>query len=226
MSQFLVLKIKGKDTIIKCLKPDNSSTYLDTIVKGLDYNDISQKVITVVNTCNTSFVLPAQTLFTQNDNLGSTFSASIKDTIIQANSMSDVPVYYNGKYNGTNNNPQFDFVLNGTTIHYKLIVSVPNTIGTISDFNISLGNRVGYTFTANDFISHHNDIDGDTINSVSVYGNVSTIRYNSNPYIIGTDVPLTDIQQGRLQHYAPDTNPIVITEVLYSVKDSLGNIIN
>jgi len=56
----LVLKIKGIDTIIKCLKPVNDSTYIDSINKAFNYLDISQASIVVRNICDTGFILPVK----------------------------------------------------------------------------------------------------------------------------------------------------------------------
>jgi len=225
MSKNLVLKIKGKDTIIKCLVPDNSSTYIDGITKAFDYQNVSQKSIIVKNICDTSFILPAQELFAQNDNLGSTFKASINDTLIAAQSSVAVPVYYNGIYNGISLNPIYNFILNGTSMAYQLLVNVPDTVGTITDIVLDLGNRISRTFLPTDFTSHHTDIDGDTLVSVFLYGNVSTITYNNTPYIADAEITMMDIQAGMLKHIAPDTNNYVENAPFYKVKDSQGNII-
>jgi hypothetical protein len=220
-----VLKIKGKDTIINCLRPVNNNTYIDGIIKGFDYNNISQATIVVQNICDVGFILPAQILFTQNDNLGSTFEASINDTLIPANSTVNVPVYYNGIYNGNSNDPIYNFVLNGLNISYQLIITIPDTIGIITDIVIDLGNRVDYTFVPTDFTQAHNDPDGDTLVSIFLFGNVGTITFNNSPYIANTEVFFTDIALGKLKHIAPDTNNYIESLPDYKVKDSLGNII-
>ena len=226
MSKALVLKIKGKDTIIKCLQPDNSSAYIDSITKAFDYVNVSQKSIIVKNICDTSFILPAQDLFTQNDSLGSTFEASIGDTLIGAQSAVNVPVYYNGIYNGSSNNPTYNFMLNGVPISYQLLINVPDTVGTITDIVIDLGNRVNYTFLPTDFTSHHNDPDGDTIVSVFLFGFVNTIQFDGNPYVANTPVTMQDVQLGKLKHNAPDIDPYnSVTGLYYKVEDNLGNII-
>lgn len=225
MSRPLILKVKGKDTIIKCLQPDNTSTYIDGITKAFLYTNVSQKSIVVKNICDTGFILPAQVIFTQNDNLGSTFEASINDTLIPPQSTVNVPVYYNGIYNGASNSPIYNFMLNGLPIVYQLLVNIPNTEGTITDILLELGNRVNRAFLPTDFTSHHTDIDGDTIVSVFLYGNVSTITFNDLPYISDTEVFMIDIQAGKLKHIAPDTNNYVENMPNYKIKDSFGNII-
>ena len=226
MSKNLILKIKGKDTIIRCLKPDTTSNYLDTIVKGFNYTNTSQYSIIVKNICDTSFILPAQSLFTQNDNLGSTFEASIQDTLIPAQSTVNVPVYYNGIHNGFSAiSYTYTFSIHGVPVTYILILTTTNTIGVITDIVIDLGNRVDYTFVPTDFTTHHHDIDGDTLVSVFLFGSVNTITFNNNPYVANTEVFFTDIQAGKLKHIAPDTNNYIESLPDYKVKDSLGNII-
>lgn len=226
MSQNLILKIKGKDTLDKCIIPVNNTTYLDSINKSFDYVDHSQYSITVNNGCGTAFVLPAQVLFTQVDNLGSTFEASIKDTVIPANTTIQVPVYYNGIYNGVQTDPTYTFVLNGVTINYKLLIIIPDTLGSIVEFTINLGNRVDRVFTPSDFTTHFTDPNGDTIVKVYLLGDVNTITFNNAPYVANTPVTMQDIQLGKLKHVAPNIDPYnSVTGLYYKVEDNLGNII-
>lgn len=225
MSKPLILKVKGKDTIIKCLQADNSNTYIDGITKAFNYNNISQKSIVMKNICDTGFILPAQVLFTQNDNLGSTFQAYVQDTLVPPQSTVNIPVYYNGIYNGASNSPIYNFVLNGVPLSYQLLVNIPNTAGTITDIILDLDNRVNRAFLPTDFTNHHTDIDGDTIVSVFLYGNVSTITFNDLPYVANTEVFMTNIQAGKLKHIAPDTNNYAENMPDYKIKDSFGTII-
>ena len=167
----LTLKIKGIDTIGNCIKVVNTSTYTDTITKNQQYNNVSTKSIRVINNCNKDFLLSGKTLFIQQDNLGSTFTATINDITILANATVDIPVYYNGVYKGTNINPTYTFDLNGYTINYTLNINIPDTLGTINDFTLSLTNRQNYTFKVSDFTSHYSDIDGDIISSVFFFEN-------------------------------------------------------
>ena len=221
----LTLKIKGIDTIGNCIKVVNTSTYTDTITKNQQYNNVSTKSIRVVNNCNTAFLLSGKTLFTQQDNLGSTFTASINATTISANTTVDIPVYYNGVYKGTDISPVYTFTLNGYNITYNLNINIPDTLGDINDFTISLNNRQNYTFKVIDFTSHYSDIDGDTISSVYFYGNVNNLRYNNIGYVENTEIPISDIQAGKVVFNAPNQDALSSININYKVKDNKGKII-
>ena len=221
----LTLKIKGINTIGNCIKVINTSTYTDTITKNQQYNNVSTKSIRVVNNCNTAFLLSGKTLFTQQDNLGSTFTASINETNIGANATVDIPVYYNGVYKGTDISPVYTFTLNGYNITYNLNINIPDTLGDISDFTVSLNNRQNYTFKVLDFTSHYSDIDGDTISSVYFYGNVNNLRYNNISYAENTEIPISDIQAGKVVFNAPNQDALSSININYKIKDNKGNII-
>ena len=221
----LTLKIKGIDTIGNCIKVVNTSTYTDTITKNQQYNNVSTKSIKVTNNCNKDFLLSGKTLFIQQDNLGSTFTASINATTISANTTVDIPVYYNGVYKGTDISPVYTFTLNGYNITYNLNINIPDTLGDINDFTISLNNRQNYTFKVLDFTSHYSDIDGDTISSVYFYGNVNNLRYNNIGYVENTEIPISDIQAGKVVFNAPNQNALSSININYKIKDNKGKII-
>ena len=221
----LTLKIKGINTIGNCIKVVNTSTYTDTITKNQQYNNVSTKSIKVTNNCNKDFLLSGKTLFIQQDNLGSTFTASINATTISANTTVDIPVYYNGVYKGTDISPVYTFTLNGYNITYNLNINIPDTLGDINDFTISLNNRQNYTFKVIDFTSHYSDIDGDTISSVYFYGNVNNLRYNNIGYVENTEIPLSDIQAGKVVFNAPNQNALSSININYKIKDNKGKII-
>ena len=221
----LTLKIKGIDTLGNCIKVVNTSTYTDTITKNQQYNNVSTKSIKVTNNCNKDFLLSGKTLFIQQDNLGSTFTATINDTTISANTTVDIPVYYNGVYKGTDISPVYTFTLNGYNITYNLNINIPDTLGTINDFTISLNNRQNYTFKVLDFTSHYSDVDGDTISSVYFYGNVNNLRYNNIGYVENTEIPISDIQAGKVVFNAPNQDALSSINISYKIKDSKGKII-
>lgn len=221
----LTLKIKGIDTIGNCIKVVNTSTYTDTITKNQQYNNVSTKSIKVTNNCNKDFLLSGKTLFIQQDNLGSTFTASINATTISANTTVDIPVYYNGVYKGTDISPVYTFTLNGYNITYNLNINIPDTLGDINDFTISLNNRQNYTFKVIDFTSHFSDIDGDTISSVYFYGNVNNLRYNNIGYVENTEIPISDIQAGKVVFNAPNQDALSSININYKIKDNKGKII-
>ena len=221
----LTLKIKGIDTIGNCIKVNNTSTYTDTITKNQQYNNVSTKSIKVINNCNKAFLLSGKTLFIQQDNLGSTFTASINETTIGANATVDIPVYYNGVYKGTDISPVYTFTLNGYNITYNLNINIPDTLGTISAFTITLNNKQNYVFKVLDFTSHYSDVDGDTISSIYFYGNVSNLRYNNIAYIENTEIPISDIQAGKVVFIAPNQDALSSININYKVKDNKGKII-
>ena len=221
----LTLKIKGVETIGNCIQVANTATYVDTITKNQQYNNVSVKSIRVVNNCNKDFLLSGKTLFTQQDNLGSTFTASINDTTISANATVDIPVYYNGVYKGTDISPVYTFTLNGYNITYNLNINIPDTLGDINDFTITLTNKQNYIFKVVDFTSHYSDINGDTISSVYFYGNVNNLRYNNIGYIENTEIPISDIQAGKVVFNAPNQDVLSSININYKIKDNKGNII-
>ena len=221
----LTLKIKGIDTIGNCIKVVNTSTYTDTITKNQQYNNVSTKSIKVTNNCNKDFLLSGKTLFTQQDNLGSTFTATINASTISANTTVDIPVYYNGVYKGTDISPVYTFTLNGYNITYNLNINIPDTLGDINDFTISLNNRQNYTFKVLDFTSHYSDVDGDTISSVYFYGNVNNLRYNNIGYVENTEISISDIQAGKIVFNALNQDALSSINISYKIKDSKGKII-
>ena len=221
----LTLKIKGNNTIGNCITVNNTSSYTDTITKNQQYNNVSVKSIRVVNNCNKDFLLSGKTLFIQQDNLGSTFTASINATTISANTTVDIPVYYNGVYKGTDISPVYTFTLNGYNITYNLNINIPDTLGDINDFTITLNNKQNYIFKVIDFTSHYSDINGDTISSVYFYGNVNNLRYNNIGYVENTEIPISDIQAGKVVFNAPNQDVLSSININYKVKDNKLNII-
>lgn len=221
----LTLKIKGNNTIGNCITVNNTSSYTDTIIKNQQYNNVSVKSIRVVNNCNKDFLLSGKTLFTQQDNLGSTFTATINDTTILANTTVDIPIYYNGVYKGTDISPVYTFTLNGYNITYNLNINIPDTLGDINDFTITLTNKQNYIFKVVDFTSHYSDINGDTISSVYFYGNVNNLRYNNIGYVENTEIPISDVQAGKVVFNAPNQDALSSININYKVKDNKGKII-
>ena len=223
--KILKLQVKGLETIGNCIKVDNSVAYQDTITKNQVYNNVIGKTIKINNICNQAFTVPAKTIFSQQDGFGSTFVAGINSTVIPANAEVNVPVYYNGVYKNTNLAPSYPFTINGTNLLYNLIIIVPDALGTLGSFTITRNNRQDYTFLITDFTSKFSDPDGDTIATVMLYGNVSNIRLNGVAYVANTEVPLVDIQLGKLSFTAPAQDAYSSIDIDYKIKDTKGNII-
>lgn len=223
--KILKLQVKGLETIGNCIKVDNSAAYTDTITKNQVYNNAVGKTIKINNICNQAFTIPAKTIFSQQDGLGSNFTASINSTVIPANAEVNIPVYYNGVYKNTNLAPSYPFTLNGINLLYNLVVIVPDVLGSLGNIDITRNNRQDYTFLAADFTSKFTDPDGDGIATVMLYGNVSNIRLNGVLYIADTEVPLADIQLGKLTFTAPAKDAYSSIDISYKIKDTKGNII-
>lgn len=226
MSKPFILNIDSKDTVIKCIKVSNSSEYEDTIIKFITYNNFISNSIKVINSCNSNIILPSQVLFTQQDNLGSTFTASIDNTVISAGQSVNVSVYYNGKYKGVESNPLYIFIINGITVQYRLHVVNNDNIGIIEDFSIVKENQENHIFSATDFLNHFIDIDGDSISTVSFFINVSRLRYNGVAYTEGQEIPISDIQAGKLVYLAPITELEDSISLSYNIRDTNNNIVN
>lgn len=218
----LRLRIKATEITTNCL--DVSTPYVDTIIKGQAYTNASTKSLTVINRCTIPVLLAAQVLFSQSDGYGSTFVASIEDTTIPAGATVTIPVLYNGIYKGISTNPIYTFVINQKTIQYTLNITVPelpDTPGSISNFTINRGNREDYTYTADDFLSHHTDADGDTVSKVIFKGgDISNITFNGAPYVVNTPVLLSDIVAGKLRFIAPSQDAQSTMNIQYSIINS------
>lgn len=224
--QIIELKIKGKDNVVRCIVVDNGNTYEDSIIKYLNYSNTTTQQIRVTNRCRTTIILPMQDLFLQQDNLGSTFKASIDNTPIPAGQTINVPVYYNGKYKGASSSPIYQFIINGATVSYKLNVINNDIIGTIESFIIEKESGELHTYTLSDFLSHYNDPNiGDTISTVMFFGAVDGLRYNNVAYIEGEEIPVSEIDLGKLTYLAPNTDDEVNITFTYKVRDTNNNII-
>lgn len=225
--KILKLTVKAIDTLVNCLVLDNTSTYTDAIDKNKVYVNVSTNSIKVENKCNTDFSLSGKVLFVQTDVFGSTFTATTNTINIPANSEVDIPVYYNGVYKGDSLIPIYSFTINGKVVLYSLTVTElpPEETGTISNFEYTLNNRIDYTFKKLDFTSHY--ISGGTyvIETVSLTGNVSRLKYNGTTYVSGTDIPLSGINNGLLVHVAPLEDIEKESIINYSIKDTDGNIL-
>lgn len=221
----LALKIKSKDTVVKCLKINNATEYQDTVIKYLQYNNFTSKSLQVTNICETTLILPAQPLFNQQDNLGSTFIASIDNTTIVGGQTVDVPVYYNGRYRGADNSPLYLFSFYGQSVKYRLNIVNNDNIGSIEDFTIIKENQENHTFLVTDFLNHFIDIDGDSISTVMFFNNVSRLRYNGVAYNEGTEIPMADIQLGKLVYIAPIVEIEEIGLLSYKIRDTNNNIV-
>ena len=58
-----------------------------------------------------------------------------------------------------------------------------------------------------------------------LYGNVNNLRYNNIGYAENTEIPISDIQAGKVVFNAPNQNALSSINISYKIKDSKGKII-
>lgn len=212
---FLIINVAGiGETYETCVKLQPSTNYTDSIIRDTLYAGQSPKHITVVNTCETAFIVPAQNIFTDTNN-GGNFIASISATTIQGNSTINIPVAYNGTYKGTNNNPVYNLSLNGSTATYTLTILTADSPPITQDNTINLANRVNATITSSNLI--YSDPNSDPVTNVRFFGDVSKLYTDSGlttPYVANTELPIGF----ALYFKAPDQDAAATYQVSYNVK--------
>lgn len=103
----------------------------------------------------------------------------------------------------------------------------PSVDPVVTPINKSIANRATYTFTDLDFLSHFTDVDGDSLNSVTITDNdLQGYRYNNLQLVTGTEIPLFDITTGKLKYISDNTNVQYTKTVGYRAKDSSGALSN
>ena len=214
-------------TIPDCVKLTGGQNYNDTIVKGFEYTGQSQKTISVTNFCNETFSVNSFTLFSETSN-GGNFIATVGSFTILPNQTLNLSVYYNGVYLGNNLTPNYTISLNGNYANYSLVVTVPvvNNPPIVTDINVLLSNRETKVFTLTDFTDHFTDLDGDTLESVIITGDVTGYRLSGSAYVSGTEVTKAQIISGNLTFVAPDTNSTIDRVSIWKARDSAGTISN
>lgn len=222
--KILKLEIKGTGTVGSCIQVQTKSI-TDTIEKNKTYNNVVVKSINIKNNCDQTFLLPAKTLFKQQDNFGSTFTASVEAKTIAPFAEITIPIYYNGIYKNNSTTAEYVTNYNNINIIYTLTITVPNTPGTISDITRTLENRQDLVLKTSFFTPYYSDIDGNTIQSVSFSGDVSNLRYKGVGYQVGTEIPFSELNTGVLIFKAPLQDASSTVNFTYTVKDNLGNII-
>ena len=211
MAKIIFDVAKAADVYGHCVSAVDS-TFTDTIRKGINYNNVTPRHITLNNTCETAFIIEAGTLLSDYG-----FTISVENVNVVANSTTNVPLIYNGTYAGTSNKLTGNFSLNQgqTTIPYVITVSEVNQ-PPISENNVlRLSNRQNKTITKTDLI--YSDPDNDPITHVKFTGDVSRLYTDSNmlvPYTSGTELPI----EFTLYYKAPDVDDESAYNVNYSVK--------
>lgn len=212
-------------TPVDCVKLSANVNYSDGIVKGFDYQNVTQISISIINICSVPFNILGMNLFTDTVN-GGNFVASIKDFSIGANQTLNIPVYYNGIYLGNNLNPNYQITINANSAIYSLIVSVPqvNNPPVADDIIVDLNNRENKILDIDLFLNHFSDIDGDSLTAVIIEGNTSNYKLNGQSLVSGTQIPRSAIESNYLVFNAPNTDNYNEDATIWKAVDSAGSI--
>ena len=202
---------KAADVYTNCVTPVDS-TFTDTIVKGVTYNNVTPRHLVFNNRCGTAFTLEAGPLLSEYG-----FTISVNNVTIAANTVTNVPLIYNGSYAGVSTQLTGTFSLNSgqTVIPYQINVSEGNQPPISQDNTLRLGNRENRTIVKTDLI--YSDPDNDPITHVKFTGDVSRLFTDSNmtvPYVSGTELPI----EFTLYYKAPDVDTETTYNVNYFVK--------
>lgn len=218
--------VSGKTlTPVDCVKLTPNQNYNDSIIQGFDYNDISQKTISITNFCNVPFSILGMEIF-EDTSYGGNFKATIKDFSIGPNQSINIPVYYNGIYLGDNLAPNYTITINSNSAIYSLYVSIPvtNNPPIATDITIDLVNRKDKILDINIFLDHFSDIDGDSLSAVIIEGDTKNYTLNGSPLTSGTQISRTMIESGYLVFNAPDTDEYREDSTIWKAVDSAGSI--
>ena len=97
--------------------------------------------------------------------------------------------------------------LSGTA--WDIFVDCPKPINHLpipNDFTINGNPSSQYIFTANDFLNHYSDLDGDTLKGIIIIDAGNGFSYNNNSTHNGSIIPLQDIIDGKLKYNFPSTS--------------------
>lgn len=211
---FYVAAFINTDTYGTCIALQTGTNYTDTIFRNTLYTGQTPKYITVVNSCNTAFTVPTQTLYISNEN-GGNFTASINATNIPGNTTVNIPVIYNGTYKGVSNSPSFTINLNGSSATYTLIVQTPDSPPVTQDNTINLTNRQNTTVSSLNLI--YSDPNSDPVTHVRFTGDVSKLYTDAGHttlYVANTELPINF----TLYFKAPNQDAAANYSVQYNVK--------
>lgn len=108
-----------------------------------------------------------------------------------------------------------------------ILVSINyNSKPVAEDITIDIDNRDVYTFLKTDFTTHYTDFDMDTLDSISIYGDVTGFKIDLSDYVAGDWIDIADIEAGLLTYVALDQDPEYETDNTWEAKDSNGNTSN
>ena len=210
MSKKIIINVSAKvATATDCVKFLPAQTITNKIKKDVIYDENSGEVLTFVNYCNVPFTISETTLYT-NSEYGSNLRVYVKSFTISANAQVNIPIWYSGLYKGESSSLIFELNYNGVIANYTLNITTPVVLTppTISNINISKGNRIDYTFELPDFTNAFNSVDGATLSSI-----ILSIANN-------TEITSAQISAGLLKFIAPDTNNASNVYISVYAKDS------
>ena len=209
MSKKIIINVSAKvATATDCVKFLPAQTITDSIEKDVIYDKNSGKVLKFVNYCNVPFTISETTLYT-NTEKGGNLRIYVKSFTISANTQVNIPIWYSGSYKGESSSLIFELNYNGVIANYTLNITTPIVLTppTISNINISKGNRIDYTFVLSDFTNAFNSVDGATLSSIILSGaSITNFRLNNLPIANNTEITSAQISAGLLKFVAPDTN--------------------
>lgn len=226
MAHKIVFNISAKVfNMPDCVKLPINKNYVDTIIKGKNYNGESQLAISITNLCSAVFEVNRMVLFTDNDN-GGNFEARLDPFTISGNQTLNIPLKYYGISQSDSAYKDFLVRINGSSANIRLNITQPKTTHppTIQTVEITLDNRENYTFKLSDFTQKYGDLDGHELDAILLEGDVSRFRLNGQPISSPAEITAYDIRTERLSYVAEDTDQESITTVTLRVKDSSGEI--
>ena len=223
MSKKIIINVSAKvATATDCVKFLPAQTITDSIEKDVIYDENSGEVLTFINYCNVPFTISETTLYTNTEN-GGNLRIYVKSFTISANTQVNIPVWYSGSYKGESSSLTFELNYNGVIANYTLNITTPVVLTppTISNINISKGNRIDYTFVLSDFTNAFNSVDGATLSSITLSGaSITNFRLNNLPIANNTEITSAQISNGLLKFIAPDTNNASNIYISVYAKDS------
>lgn len=138
-----------------------------------------------------------------------------------------IPIEVSAYPPSTQQNQVVQPIFDSSTMTFNLTY---NTRLETSYLGIVMDNRVTRNFIASDFINKFTAYDGNTLDSISITGNVANYQYDINgtnnyvPYVAGTWVPVGNIF--RLRFVSPDQDDYYAQLSNWAGKDNMGNIAN
>lgn len=215
MGKLIIINEEKQYTFEDCISLKSTELiYNDRVIRGKNYNnEVATTKLKIVNKCSKSFILDRRNLFTDTTHGGS-FTASINTTVVPANSEIEVPIYYNGIINNTENNISYHIIVNDSQATYNLNLNIEDRPPVTRNNTIRNLNRINEIINKDDLI--YSDPDGDPITRVKFTGNVQGLYTDSQfttPYIAGTELPISFI----LHFKADDVDNLTTHEYTYQV---------